>query len=267
MATEEARVLTAGEKEVEMRSVSAPADVLPASAPLATRPAPPRAPAAKPAAADDVLVGSSASRFSDTFGRLMSALAAAQGEFTEIEKKLTASVASRREGARSYTYTYADLASVLAAVRPALSKHGIALMQFPRVTRGALLVTTMLSHGESGEWVACDLVVALDGLDPQAVGSATTYAKRYGLTSLLGVAAGESDDDGAAARRTSKETEESPDGLDAWWLDLECKADEGWPSLEETWAKSNGAFKNWIAKHKPDQWKALKAKALTVKSR
>jgi len=203
-------------------------------------------------------------RHSESIGRVAMALAQAQGEFQEIEKTLTAKVESRREGARSYTYQYTDLASVLAAVRPALSKYGLALMQFPSVRAKSVVVTTMLAHGESGEWIQGDLVVALDNLDPQAVGSATTYARRYGVTALLGVAAGEQDDDGQAAMKRKAESGAPPEGFETFWLDMEALADEGWARVESTWAGANGAFKNHVAKHMPEKWHALKRKALDV---
>jgi hypothetical protein len=207
-------------------------------------------------------------RYSDTFADLALALASAQGEFQEIEKKRVAKVESRREGARSYSYTYADLSDVLLSTRPALSKNAIALLQFPRVTNKQVIVTTILIHGASGEWIAGDsLPVQLDNFDPQAGGSAQTYARRYGLCSMLGLAPGDADDDGELARRKVADTGEPPEGFEATWLDLEMLADEGWPRVEEAWAKCNGAFKNFVAKYRKDQWNALKAKALGVKSK
>jgi hypothetical protein len=68
-----------------------------------------------------------AHRASETLSQLVTALAAAQATFEPIEKALTASVASRREGARSFTYRYASLADVLQVVRPTLARNGLAV--------------------------------------------------------------------------------------------------------------------------------------------
>lgn len=203
-------------------------------------------------------------RHSQTFGRLMMALAAAQGEFSAIEKTLTAIVQSKREGARSYTYQYADLRMVLEAVRPALSKHGLAVMQLPSVRRDGLAVTTMLAHGESGEWFAGDLAVALDSRDPQAVGTATSYARRYGLTAMLGVAAGEPDDDGAQASKPRKEPPSAPAGYDIWFTDLRSVADEGTTRLQAVWAESRPDFRTYLTSTAAQKWTEIKAIAERV---
>ncbi len=134
---------------------------------------------------------------SDTISQFVTALAKAQLAFGQIDRALTAHVESKRTGAK-YTYDYADLATVLAAVRRALNENDIAILQPPCVGQRSVTVTTLLAHG-SGEWIRNDLTVGIDGTDPQAIGSAITYARRYGLMSLLGVAP-EDDDDGAAAQ-------------------------------------------------------------------
>lgn len=223
-------------------------------------------PAARPVKATAAMVDSSLGsiRYSDDLMNIAMALSQAQGEFQEIEKKRQAKVTSRREGAQSYTYWYSDLADVLNATRPALSKYQIALLQFPRVQNKLATVTTVLIHS-SGEWIAGDsLPVALDNFDPQAGGSAQTYARRYGLCSMLGLAPGDMDDDGKKAAEKSSQTVEAPDGFEATWIDMIAKADEGWPALEATWAACNGAFKNYVARHKVDQWNELRAKAKAV---
>lgn len=241
---------------------------LPESAALAPRPelvrdamaTPPKR--EQPASADSTF-GQLSYRHSDHFGKLAFALSQAQGEFQEIEKTLTASVQSRREGARSYSYTYADLKTVMSAVRPALSKFGLALMQMPTVRRGAVVVTTMLVHGETEQWFAGDLAVALENLDPQAVGSATTYARRYGLTALLGVAAGEHDDDGAAARERRSVAPEPPATFsEDTLLDFEAKADEGWAALSKAWNDADKPTRDYLSAS--GKWKVLSRKAQDV---
>lgn len=133
--------------------------------------------------------------------QLVTALAKAQLEFEDIEKDKRAVVDSRREGARSYTYNYASLSALLKVVRPVLARNGIATMQPPCVGQRSVTVTTLLCH-VSGEWVRNELPVAIGGLDPQTIGSAISYMRRYALKSLLGLAEDDEDDDGAAATRS-----------------------------------------------------------------
>lgn len=136
-------------------------------------------------------------RSSEQIDQLIAGLAAAQLAFQAIDRNQTAHVESKRTGAK-YTYGYADLGEVLNAVRPALAQNGIALLQFPVTRSKTLSITTLLAH-TSGQWLQPEpLIVGLEGLDPQAIGSAITYARRYAVQALLGVAPGD-DDDGAAA--------------------------------------------------------------------
>lgn len=94
-------------------------------------------------------------------------------------------------------YRYADLVTVLDAVRPALTGNGFAVMQFPCELDGEPALTTQIIH-ESGEWVETTAKLRPKATDPQSVGSALTYARRYALLALCGIAA-DDDDDGRAA--------------------------------------------------------------------
>jgi hypothetical protein len=130
---------------------------------------------------------------SRSIAKIAEALAKAQGKLQNPTRDKTASVTSKRTGAQ-YSYNYADLATVLAGVRPVLSEFGIALVQ-PPVMAGAnrLEVVTTLIH-ISGEWIASSLGIELDDKTPQAVGGAITYLRRYQVQSLVGVASEEDDD-------------------------------------------------------------------------
>lgn len=92
---------------------------------------------------------------------------------------------------------YADLSAVIDASVPALNKHGIAVLQMPTTDNGKSVLRTMLLH-ESGEFVGSDtdIVVAKQN-DPQAYGSAISYARRYGLQASVALKA--EDDDGESA--------------------------------------------------------------------
>jgi hypothetical protein len=96
---------------------------------------------------------------------------------------------------------YATLHSVMEACRDVLISNGIWLCQYPvPVESGHMGLTTRLTHAESGQWQASLAVVPLPKADPQGYGSCLTYARRYALTAMLGMVAG--DDDGEGAKIT-----------------------------------------------------------------
>jgi hypothetical protein len=94
-------------------------------------------------------------------------------------------------------YRYADLATILATVRPVLGAHGLALTQRTQIRGEAIILLTELRHS-SGEVLDSEYPVAAIGARHQDMGGALTYARRYALCGLVGIAADE-DDDGASA--------------------------------------------------------------------
>jgi hypothetical protein len=91
---------------------------------------------------------------------------------------------------------YADLAAVRDAVRGPLSDNGLALTQTTEIRDGALILVTTLHHS-SGQWIASEYPLPAAGR-PQEMGSALTYARRYTMSAMLGIAADEDDDANAA---------------------------------------------------------------------
>lgn len=91
---------------------------------------------------------------------------------------------------------YADLASVWDACRTQLAANGIAVVQGVEAEGGTVRVETTLAHA-SGEWMSSVLSLTASPATPQGVGSAITYGRRYGLSSMVGIAP--DDDDGNAA--------------------------------------------------------------------
>jgi hypothetical protein len=134
-------------------------------------------------------------RLSETIGAIAAALAKAQGERSNPEKSLTAIIRSPfpREGDR--TFRYASLASGLDIVRKCLGQHEIATIQTTMIDQdsGQIRLTTLLAHA-SGEWIASDWpVCAVSEMAlPHRMGAALTYARRYALFALVGIA-GEDD--------------------------------------------------------------------------
>lgn len=128
---------------------------------------------------------------SETTGEISAALAKAQGEYKHPARKHSAQVKGGK------IHKYADLTDTIDAVKAALSKNGIALVQAPGFDEnGRYVIETRLMHS-SGEWIAGAMEMP-EGLSAHALGSALTYNRRYSITAILGIAADDDDDGGAA---------------------------------------------------------------------
>ena len=134
-------------------------------------------------------------RSSESVAALASALAKAQAELINPEKSLTASIRTGRPGEGERSFRYAPLSSGLDIVRKTLGQHEIATVQTTAIdqTAGMVNLTTTLAHA-SGEWIASDWPVCpvAETANPQRMGAALTYARRYALFTLVGIA-GEDD--------------------------------------------------------------------------
>jgi len=134
-------------------------------------------------------------RSSETVAALASALAKAQAELVNPEKSLTATIRTGRPGEGERSFRYAPLSSGLDIVRKTLGQHEIATLQTTEIdqTAGMVNLTTTLAHA-SGEWIASDWPVCsiAETANPQRMGAALTYARRYALFTLVGIA-GEDD--------------------------------------------------------------------------
>jgi hypothetical protein len=134
-------------------------------------------------------------RSSDTIATIAAALAKAQVELTNPEKSLTATIRSPFPREADRTFRYAPLSSGLDIVRKSLGRHEIATLQSTDIDKeaGLLRLTTILAHA-SGEWVSSEWPVCqiADIASVQRMGAALTYARRYALFTLVGIA-GEDD--------------------------------------------------------------------------
>src|SRR6476469_18505 len=134
-------------------------------------------------------------RSSESVAALALALAKAQATLVNPEKSLTATIRSGRPGEGERSFHYAPLSSGLDIVRKTLGQHEIATVQMTAVDPAAGLVklTTMLAHAPGG-WIASDWPVfpIAETAKPQRMGAALTYARRYALFTLVGIA-GEDD--------------------------------------------------------------------------
>ena len=136
-------------------------------------------------------------RSSETIGAFAAALAKAQAELTNPEKSLTATIRSPFPREEDRTFRYAPLSSGLDIVRKCLGRNEIAAVQTTAIDNeaGLIRLTTVLAHS-SGEWISSDWPVCpvSETAAPHRLGAALTYARRYALFTLVGIA-GEDDAD------------------------------------------------------------------------
>ena len=150
-------------------------------------------------------------RSSELIGAIAAALAKAQGELTNPEKSLTATIRLDGRSAAERSFRYAPLSSGLDIVRKTLSQHEIATVQTTAIdqTAGIVNLTTVLAHA-SGEWIASDWPVCAisETTTPHRMGAALTYARRYALFTLVGIA-GEDDIDAPGLKAPMPEGSEA----------------------------------------------------------
>ena len=198
--------------------------------------------------------------------KLDSAMAAAQGDMRNATENRTNTHLNSK---------YADLGSVIVAVREACSRHGIARYQVHWTDmEGNLILTTRIAH--AGEWVEADFLLRVETLKGlkmlQMVGNALTYAKRYALTSMLGIASGE-DDDGESTPepepdRQTPESSKWQTAVQAYakvgvkppqilaFLDRRSVSeidDEDYKTLQNAYKAIQGGDKGRLARFKPAQ--------------
>jgi hypothetical protein len=156
-------------------------------------------------------------RSSETIGTIAAALAKAQAQLVNPEKSLVGTIRSDQSKGAERSFRYAPLSSGLDIVRKTLSQHEIATVQTTSIdeTAGIVRLSTVLAHA-SGEWIASDWPVCAisETTAPHRMGAALTYARRYALFTLVGIA-GEDDLDAPdliAPTTPSPRTEEPPTG-------------------------------------------------------
>lgn len=142
---------------------------------------------------------------------LTAALAAFQAEVPSIAKGNEAKITTKDKG--SYGYSYADLSDITTVALPLLGKHGLAWVTIPTMTdAGGFVLRYELRH-ESGEALEGVYPLPAPTMQAQQVGMAITYARRYALCAVTGIAPGGEDTDGA----TQAATAPSEDWLAAIW--------------------------------------------------
>ena len=136
---------------------------------------------------------------SPEINEIATALSAAQGEIPAIGYDKTVKVSTKTGG--TYTYSYTTLARIWEVIRSVLPKHGLAVIQTPGEHDDRLSMTTLITH-TSGQWIRGTFAMPKGGYTPQEVGSLITYARRYQLSPMLGIAT-EEDEDGTIAQNAA----------------------------------------------------------------
>lgn len=160
-------------------------------------------------------------KMSDSIAAIAEALAKAQGQIDD---------ASKGNKNPFFNSKYADLAAVRSVIREPLAANDIAIIQLPRSLSGEVEVETMLVH-KSGEFISETLRIPVGKWDAHGIGSGITYARRYGLMSILGIAA-EDDDGNAAVEKAPVKQQQNHFGL---IQDAEQAAAKGNAELQKFW--------------------------------
>jgi ERF superfamily len=197
---------------------------------------------------------------SEQINELAAALAKAQGQIKG---------ALRLSKNPFFKSAYSDLSSIWDACREPLSVNGLAVVQAPSITEdGRVSVTTLLLHA-SGQWIQETVSVMPKDDGPQAMGSVTTYLKRYSLAAVVGVTP-EDDDDAEAAegrpvgRKTAAMVEpipEAPPGYAQWLVSYEAVVPFGAVALRAAFQKAKIAYREFLVKHDRERHEAMKAAA------
>jgi len=144
-------------------------------------------------------------RKSDTIAELSTALSKLQGELVPVKK-----------GSENpfFKSKYADLATMWGACHKLLANNGLSVAQASRIEGDQIILVTTLMHS-SGEWLEGEYPIDPEKQTPQGYGSAITYARRYTLAAMLGIAAEDEDDDAEGAtdrdKKPKAKTEKPPE--------------------------------------------------------
>lgn len=161
---------------------------------------------------------------SDQINELATALAKAQGQIDGAKKD---------SANPFFKSTYADLASVWDACRRQLSSNGLSVTQCPEESENGISVETMMMHS-SGQWISSRYSMPVSKVDAQAVGSAITYARRYALAAIVGIAPEDDDGNKAAKSKPDQPMKKSPENLPAYTDDKIDENVEAWLTAKLT---------------------------------
>ncbi len=157
--------------------------------------------------------------------------------------------------------TYAKLEDIHKVIKPILAEYGFALRhrtEWPADKANIIRIVGILSH-EEGHSEESSFEAPMDKsdyrTDIQSQGSTVSYGRRYTTLDLLNIATRGADNDGQG------EKPKAPDGFDKIWTQMEAASTKGFIELEAIWETLDAAFKNYIVKHKKQEWEALRKAA------
>ncbi|HXG71306.1 MAG TPA: ERF family protein [Gemmatimonadaceae bacterium] len=191
---------------------------------------------------------------SEQINDIATALAGAQSEIQNVTKD------AKNPHFKS---DYATLDAITDMVRPAFAKHGLAVVQIPTYAEGVVTVQTLVTHS-SGQWIKGETSSPISKADPQGIGSACTYLRRYSLAAIAALA--QTDDDGNASSNkgngaVAEQAPKAPAGYDDWLNTLASVADNGAEELKAMWFGSSLDYRRHLTETSPKTWDDLKAKA------
>ena len=189
-------------------------------------------------------------RFSETRGELFAALSKAQATITGAVKDSSNPF---------FKSKYADLAACLDAVREPLSKNGLCVVQTTDNDSGGVTVITTIGHS-SGEWMEGRLTMTPEKAGPQAFGACITYARRYALAAITGLA--QIDDDAEAATNHKGAPDIIPEKV---WGEAQLAASLGITELEKWFKKQTKPVKEVVTKD-GSRWEKLKNQAADIEA-
>ena len=173
---------------------------------------------------------------SESIANFAEAFAKFQAEVND--PKMDESTEYITKSGKRINFKYASLKEIMKTVRPVLAKHGICIMQEPRMETNKVSITTTLLHS-SGEFIEFEpTIMTASSAMAQEIGSAITYGRRYSISAVLGLGA-EDDDDGNAAQ----------DGVESKGKKTEDTTEHSGVYASE---KQVGLIKHLIAKTKVD---------------
>lgn len=179
---------------------------------------------------------------SNSIAQLAAALAKAQGQLEGAKKDSTNPHFKSR---------YADLASVVDAIKAAFPPNGLSYAQTIVTTEHGVGVETILMH-ESGEWIGGDAFsIPVNKADAQGFGSALTYARRYSLSAIAGVKADDDDGNAAVAARPISGAQVAKDALDAMSDEAQAYIKD-YAQQVQTLFNSNGDVMGYLQAHTLD---------------
>jgi len=164
-----------------------------------------------------------------------------------------------------YKSRYADLTSCWRAIRPALAKHGLSVIQSPSAEGNAVSVDTLLLH-VSGQWIGGTMTATAKDDSPQSVASCTTYLRRNALSAMTSLSP--IDDDAEAAQGRAEAVLPSPtppEGYENWLLTL-AKSATSIATLEKQWKKSALPLRKHLTATDGQWWTDLKATAAAAEA-